>query len=68
MIISAGIALIAFGLLCVLDKNTTWLLYEHDARLSGKIIYRTRDWNNLMTMQGITLFILGIVGIVAGLG
>ncbi len=67
MVISAAIILIAFGVLCVFDKNTAWMLYEADARMMGKFIQRTSDWDGLMTTQGIVLAMLGIVGIMVGL-
>jgi hypothetical protein len=67
LVISAGVILIAFGLMCVFDKNTTWVLYEHDARLFGRVIRRDREWEALMTTQGIVLVMIGIMGVIVGL-
>ena len=67
MVISAAIILIAFGSMCLFDKNTAWMLYEADARLTGKLIERTPDWDGLMTTQGFVLTFIGIIGIFVGL-
>ena len=67
MVISAAIMLIAFGSMCLFDKNTTWMLYEADARLTGKFIERTADWDGLMTTQGLVLSLIGIIGIFVSL-
>lgn len=67
MIITAAVILIAFGALCVFDKNTAWMLYEYDARLMGKVLQRTEAWNNLLNTQGFVLILVGVIGVIIGL-
>ncbi len=67
MIVTAAVILIAFGSLCLFDKNTAWMLYEYDARLLGKVLHRTEAWDNLLTTQGVVLIVVGLVGVLIGL-
>jgi hypothetical protein len=63
MIVTAAVILIAFGALCLFDKNTAWMLYEYDARLMGKVLERTQSWNNLLNTQGVVLVLVGVIGV-----
>jgi hypothetical protein len=67
MIITAAVILIAFGALCLFDKNTAWMLYEYDARLMGKVLQRSEAWNNLLNTQGFVLILVGLIGVVISL-
>ena len=67
MIVTAAVILIAFGALCLFDKNTAWMLYEYDARLMGKVLQRSQAWDNLLNTQGVVMIVVGLIGIVIGL-
>lgn len=66
MVISAGIVLICFGLMCLFQRDIAWMLYEADARFAGKQRARTPDWDQLMVTQGIVLVMIGIIGVLVG--
>jgi hypothetical protein len=67
MVIVAGILLFAFGAMCVFEQDIAYMLYEYDARMMGKILERTRDWENLMRVQGAALILIGILGVLTGI-
>jgi hypothetical protein len=64
MILVACILLIAFGLLCLFEHDMAFQLYEYDAKLMGKVLRRTREWENLMRTQGAVLLMVGLLGFV----
>jgi hypothetical protein len=67
MVIVAGILLVAFGAMCVFEQDMAYMLYEYDARMMGKLLERTRDWENLMRVQGAVLILIGIIGLFTGI-
>jgi hypothetical protein len=64
MIFIASVLLIAFGLMCVFDKEMAFRLYEYDAKLMGKVLERTRDWDGMIFTQGSVLVMVGIIGFI----
>jgi hypothetical protein len=67
MVLAASILLIAFGLMCLFEKDMAFRLYEYDARLMGKVLERTRSWEGLMQTQGAVLVLIGVIGFIVGL-
>jgi len=67
MVIVASVLLLAFGLMCLLEKEMAFRLYEYDAKLMGKVLERTRNWENLMQTQGAVLVLIGVIGFIVGL-
>ena len=67
MVISAGIVLVCFGLMCLFQRDIAWMLYEADSRFFGKQLVRTHDWDQLMVIQGIVLVMIGILGVLVSL-
>jgi hypothetical protein len=63
MLLSASVVAIAFGLFCLIDKDLVWSLFEHDARLFGKVLKKAPGWQSLMTTQGIVIIMIGALGI-----
>jgi len=64
MILLACLLLIAFGLMCLFERDLAFQLYEYDAKLMGKVLRRTRAWDHLMRTQGAVLLMVGILGFV----
>lgn len=67
MILVASILLIAFGLMCLFERDMAFQLYEYDARLMGKILRRTQEWESLMRTQGVVMVMVGLMGFLIGL-
>ena len=59
MIFVASTLLIAFGLMCLFDREMAYRLYEYDAKLMGKVLERTPGWDSLMQTQGAVLVLVG---------
>jgi hypothetical protein len=68
MLMTAGMMVIAFGLICLFDSDLAWFIHEADARLFGKELVKSAHWENQMMIQGFCLIIVGGIGIFLGLG
>ena len=66
MVLVASILLIAFGLMCLFERDMAFQLYEYDAKLMGKILRRTQDWDSLMRTQGVVMVMVGFMGFFIG--
>ena len=66
MVLVASILLIAFGLMCLFERDMAFQLYEYDAKLMGKILRRTQDWDSLMRTQGVVMVMVGFMGFLIG--
>jgi hypothetical protein len=67
MILVASVLLIAFGLMCLFERDVAFQLYEYDAKLMGKVLRRTQDWDSLMRTQGLVMLMVGFMGFFIGL-
>jgi hypothetical protein len=67
MILVASVLLIAFGLMCLFERDMAFQLYEYDAKLMGKVLRRTQDWDSLMRTQGLVMLMVGFMGFFIGL-
>ena len=67
MVLIASILLLGFGLMCLFERDIAFMLYEYDARLMGKVLKRTADWDSLMRTQGAVLVMAGLMGFILGL-
>jgi hypothetical protein len=67
MIFVASTLLIAFGLMCMFEKDMAFRLYEYDAKLMGKVLERTPSWESLMRTQGAVLVLIGMIGFIVGI-
>ena len=67
MVLIASVLLIAFGLLCLFERDMAFDLYEYDAKLMGKVLRRTQDWDSLIRTQGIVMLMVGFMGFFVGL-
>ena len=67
VVLVASNLLLAFGLICLFERDMAFMLYEYDARLMGKVLKRTPDWDNLMRTQGAVLVMAGLIGFIVGL-
>jgi hypothetical protein len=67
MILVASVLLIAFGLMCLFERDMAFHLYEYDAKLMGKVLRRTQDWDSLMRTQGLVMLMVGFMGFFIGL-
>jgi hypothetical protein len=67
MILVASVLLIAFGLMCLFERDMAFQLYEYDAKLMGKVLRRTQDWDSLMCTQGLVMLMVGFMGFFIGL-
>jgi hypothetical protein len=67
MLISACVVVMGLGLCCFFNKELVWSLYEHDARMLGKIIRRAPGWETLLNVQGAVFILGGLFGIFVAL-
>lgn len=67
MLITAGAVCTLLGMVFLFDAELAWWLYEADARMFGRQIKRTANWESQATMYGIGMIALGIVGIMIGI-
>ena len=67
MVLIASVLLIAFGLLCLFERDMAFDLYEYDAKLMGKVLRRTQEWESLIRTQGIVMLMVGFMGFFVGL-
>jgi hypothetical protein len=67
MVLVVSILIMAFGLMCLFERDIAFMLYEYDARLMGKVLRRTPDWDSLMRTQGTVLVLAGVLGLILGL-
>lgn len=67
MVLIASVLLIAFGLLCLFERDMAFELYEYDAKLMGKVLRRTQDWDSLIRTQGVVMLMVGFMGFFVGL-
>jgi hypothetical protein len=67
MVLIASVLLIAFGWLCLFERDMAFDLYEYDAKLMGKVLRRTQDWDSLIRTQGIVMLMVGFMGFFVGL-
>jgi hypothetical protein len=67
MVLVVSILIMAFGLMCLFERDIAFMLYEYDARLMGKVLRRTPDWDSLMRIQGAVLVMAGVLGLILGL-
>ncbi len=67
MVFVVSVLLMAFGLMCLFERDIAFMLYEYDARLMGKVLRRTSDWDSLMRTQGTVLVMAGGLGLILGL-
>lgn len=67
MVLMASVLLMGFGLMCLFERDIAFMLYEYDARLLGKVLRRTPDWDSLMRTQGAVLVMVSAIGFIIGL-
>ena len=67
MVLVVGLVLVTVGLMCIFDPDLVFMIVELDARLFGKVLKRTPNWNSLMRKQGVLLVITGVIGFVVGI-
>ena len=67
MVLVASVLLIAFGLMCLFERDMAFQLYEYDAELMGKVLRRTQDWESLIRTQGLVMLMVGFMGFFIGL-
>ncbi len=68
MLISAGIMVIVFGLICLFDSELAWLIHEMDARFVGRTARRSSHWETHMMLQGFCMIVAGGLGVMVGAG
>ena len=65
MLIIASFTVMAFGFLCVYDREFAWTLFDMDARMfRGKSLTKSPKWERELISQGLALIVLGGVGVI----
>lgn len=68
MLVSAGAICVLLGLVFWFDRDLAWSLVEADARFTGKVVYKPRDWHARASAYSVSLFLLGCIAVIVGLG
>ena len=67
MFFSAGAISVFIGIVCFVDTELAWRLYELDNQMWGQQIEQPKDWRGRVRYMGVILLILGTMAFVAGM-
>ena len=69
MLFITSVLVIAWGIMCITDRDTVWSMYQMDAQMFGKPeLEKGPNWQTNMRYQGIVFMLLGIIGVMTTMG